>query len=393
MFDETLHAQHISSSPGEPTSPAHPVEPIRPPYFATLGKIALLFVVASVAYLPSIKGGFIFDDDLLLTDNALIQAPDGLLRFWYTTQQPDYVPLTCSTLWFEWRLWGMNSTGYHVTNLLLHIAACLLIWVLLQKLLIPGGFLASLLFAIHPVNVESVAWVEQRKNTLSMFFFLLSICWYLKSDWKPTSPPEFSSRRCVALWYFMSLLAFALAVFSKGSVAILPLLLLLIVWWQRGRIAMRDLLRTMPFFLLVAVLTPVILWFVTRGTGGTVRDATFIERLLGSGTIIWFYLSKALAPIGLLFVYPQWHIQTRNLLWWLPLAAAAIVTAALVRQLHRPQAIARPLLFAWGFFCVALLPVLGFTDPGYMKYSLVANHYQHIALISVVALLAASWSA
>ena len=283
--------QHISSSPGEPPPPARPVQPTRPPHFATLGKIALLFVVASVAYLPSINGGFIFDDDLLLTDNALIQAPDGLLRFWYSTQQPDYVPLTCSTLWFEWRLWGMNSTGYHVTNLLLHIAACLLIWVLLQKLSIPGGFLAALLFAIHPVNVESVAWVEQRKNTLSILFLLLSICWYLKSDVQSPSP-DLSSRRGVSLWYFMSLLAFALAVFSKGSVAILPLLLLLIVWWQRGRIAMRDLLRTMPFFLLAAALTPVILWFVTRGTGGTVRDATFVERLLGAGTIVWFYLSK-----------------------------------------------------------------------------------------------------
>ncbi len=375
-----------------------PVRPTLPLKFATLAGTALLVFITCVAYLPALHGAFIFDDNLLLTENALIKAPDGLFRFWYTTQQPDYVPLTSTTLWIGWRLWGMDSTGYHLVNFALHIAATLLIWRILWKLSIPGSYLAALLFAVHPVNVESVAWVVQRKNTLSMLFFLLSILWYLReeenrgardertSGWKATLSPGH--------WYWLSLLAFTLAMFSKGSVAILPLLLLLIVWWQRGRITNWDLLRSAPFFLVAAVLTPVIVWFVTHGSGETVRNVTFLQRLLGAGTVVWFYLSKALAPIQLVFVYPQWDIQTNDLLWWLPLFGILGITALLWRQHHSRETMwSRSLLFVWGFFCIALLPVLGFTDVGYMRYSLVADHYEHIAVIGVVALVAAGCSA
>ena len=302
----------------------------------------LLAGLVCFAYFPSISGKFILDGDILLTENALIKAPDGLFRFWYATQQPDYVPLTSTTLWFEWRLWGMHPTGYHVTNLALHIAAALLVWRILWTLSIPGSYLAALLFAVHPVNVESVSWVIQRKNTLSMLFFLLSILWYLRDEedrdprgegtrgWKATLSP--------GRWYWLSLLAFALAMFSKGSVAVLPLLLLLIVWWQRGRITKWDLLRSAPFFLVAAVLTPVIVWFVTHGSQEPVRNVTFLQRLLGAATAIWFYLSKALAPIQLVFVYPLWHIRTSDVLWWLPLSAAASVTALLVWQAHAQHA-------------------------------------------------------
>ncbi len=258
--------------------------------------------LALLVYLPALRGDFVLDDDLLLTKNALVKAPDGLFRVWYTTAQPDYVPLTSSTLWIEWRLWGMNSMGYHVTNLVLHIAATFLIWAILRQLSLPGAFLAALLFAVHPVIVESVAWVEQRKNTLSMLLFLLSIYWYVKSDQPAPSLKKGKSskrtsgdgRRGMARWYWLSLLAFALALFSKGSVAILPLLLLLIVWWRRGELTRRDLARCAPFVLVAIVLTPVIVWFVKKGLETTIRNDTLLERLLGAGGVVWFYLSKAL---------------------------------------------------------------------------------------------------
>ena len=368
------------------------------PRYLVLGA-ALIVVVTSVAYFPAMQGGFIFDDDIYVTDSALIHAPNGLYRIWFTTGQPEYYPLSYTTLWLEWRLWGMNPTGYHVTNLVLHIAAALMLWVILRRVSIPGGFLAALLFAVHPVNIESVAWIFQRRGLLAMLFFLLSILWYLKFDLQsplseessPVEPPSRLDRPGLGRWYWLSLLAFVLAMLSKGSVAILPLVLLWIVWWQRRRITVQDLSRTTPFFLVAIVLAGVNVWFQTHGSGEVFRTASFSERLAGAGAVVWFYLSKALVPIDLVFVYPQWHVQMHELLWWLPLAAALLVTGVLGWQ--RDSQWGRRLLFAWGFFGVALVPVLGFTDVGFMKFSLVADHYQHLALLGVVALVAAGFSA
>ncbi len=148
-----------------------------------LAGVAIIVVAAFLAYFPSLSGGFIWDDkDLYLTENPIIKASDGLFRFWCTTEPWDYYPVSNTSLWIEWRLWEMNSTGYHLTNLILHIAEALLIWIILRKLSIPGGFLAAIIFALHPVNVESVAWISQRKDMLAVLFFLLSILWYLKAS-------------------------------------------------------------------------------------------------------------------------------------------------------------------------------------------------------------------
>ncbi len=345
------------------------------------------------------------DDDLLLTKNDLILNPNGLHKLWCTTESVDYWPATNTSFWIEWRLWGMNSTGYHVTNLILHIVETLLIWVILRKMSIPGAFLTALLFAVHPVNVESVAWIASRKNITAMLFLLLSILWYLKAEistaivrlapapfhgepWDLDKIPSPLSPLPSPPWYWLSLAAFMLAMLSKASAVVLPVLLLGILWWLRS-LTRRDLLRIAPFFLLAVVLTGVNIWFQTHGEHIEIRNAGFAERLLGAGGVPWFYLYKALLPIDLVFIYPPWHIEVGNLLWWLPLLAALIVTAVLWRY---RKGWSRPLLFAWGFFCVSLLPVLGFTDVGFMKYSLVADHYQHIAIIGVIALAAAGWS-
>ncbi len=349
----------------------------------------LLLIFIGVAYFPAVRGQFIWDDNLLVAGNQLVHAPDGLYRLWFTTEPSDYWPLTNSTFWIEWRLWENNPVGYHFTNLLLHFASALLLWKILAKLSIPGAYLAALLFAVHPVNVESVAWIAQRKNTLAMLFFLLSILSYLRDLEGPRTTDDGPPKH---RWYGLSLLAFVLAMLSKGSVAILPVVLLLIVWWQRGRIALRDLGRTVPFFLVAGALTGVNIWFQTHG-GEAIRTASIPERLIGAGAIIWFYWSKALVPIDLSFVYPQWQIDLSDWLWWLPALAALAVTAALGWLAHRRRSDwARALLFSWLFFCVALLPVLGLTDVYFMKFALVADHYQYIAIIAVVALIAAGCS-
>ena len=342
-----------------------------------------------------------------MAENFIVKAADGLYRFWCTAEPQDFWPVTNTSFWLEWRLWGMTSAGYHVTNLILHLLTALLIWAILRKLFIPGAFLAGLIFALHPANVESVAWIAQRKNLLAMLFFLFSILCYVKflelARPRPTSKqitstghiplstfssviPHPSSFR---FWYWSSLAAFVLAMLSKGSVIVLPALLLGIIWWLRP-LTIRDMAQMSPFFAVAAALAVVNVWFQTHGTDLVIRTATFNERLLGAGGVVWFYLYKALVPLNLLFVYPQWRIEAGNPLWWLPLAAAVLVTALLWRYRHGWS---RPLLFAWGFFCAALLPVLGFADVYFMKFSLVANHYQHIALIGPVALATAGLSA
>ncbi len=351
---------------------------------------AVIVAATVVAYFPAIHGEFLHDDEKLLVGSRFVHASDGLYQFWFTTNAMDYWPLTNTSFWLEWRLWGAHPAGYHVTNLLLHLTATFLIWAILRKLAIAGAFLAALLFAVHPVNVESVAWISQRKNTLAMVFFLLSILWYLRAEETQETRDE---GRGLLKWYWLSLAAFGLAMLSKGSVAMLPVVLLLIAWWQRRRMSASDVIRTAPFFLVAIVLTGVNIWFQKHGQDVVVRDVSFPQRLAGAGAVVWFYLAKALAPIDLVFVYPRWQIEAGALLWWLPLAAALGVSVVLARQLPSPTINwRRALLFAWLFFCVALVPVLGFTDVGFMQYSLVADHYQHIAIIAVAAVVAAAWT-
>jgi tetratricopeptide (TPR) repeat protein len=367
------------------------------------GGAVLIAVAVLWAYWPALNGGFVFDDELLLANNPMIRASDGLYRYWFTKEALDYWPITNSTFWLEWRLWGMNTTGYHATNIILHICDALMIWLVLRRLAVPWPWLAAMLFAVHPVNVESVAWITQRKNVLALLFSLLSILWWLNADGQPFINPATlrrgspkqslrSNRTTFSIWYFLSLLVFVAAMLSKGSVAIVPLGMLLIVWWRHGRITWHDLIHCAPFFIVAGALTAVDLWFQTHGTGDVIREATPIQRLLGAGAVIWFYLGKALLPVNLAFIYPQWDIQTGNLFWWLPTFAALAVTAFLMGKRNSRQTFwIRPVLVAWLFFCIALMPVMGFADVGYMRHSLVADHYEHIALIGVVALAATAF--
>jgi protein O-mannosyl-transferase len=365
--------------------------------YAVLAGILLISAAVSIAYFPSLSGGFVLDDDILMTENKLVKPATGLYQIWSTTEPIDYWPVTNTTFWIEWRLWGMHPTGYHVTNLILHVSEALLVWLILRKLSIPGAFLAALIFALHPVNVESAAWIASRKNLMAILFFLLSILWYIRFDGlahlrlaakQSTAHCPPSTAHCF-LWYWLSLASFLLAMLSKGSAAILPVLLLGIIWWLRP-LTRRDLLLSIPFFLIALALVAVNMSFQTRSVVEPFRTAGITERLLGAGSVVWFYLYKALLPVDLAFIYPQWRIASGNLLWWLPLSAALALTAVLWRY---RKSWSRPLLFAWGFFCVALLPVMGFTDVGFMQYSLVADRYQHIPLIGIIALTSASWSA
>ena len=337
-----------------------------------------IVLLTVVTYLPALRGGFVFDDTTLITDNRMVHAEDGLYRFWFTTEAPDYYPLTWSLWWVEWRMWGTNPLGYHVVNVLLHAGNAVLVWITLRRLSVPGAWLAGLIFAVHPVNAATVAWISEQKNTLSMLFYLVAILLYLRFDeegrWR---------------WYGLSLGAFLLALLSKSAVVMMPVVLLGCVWWLHGRVRWQDFRRSVPFLLLSLALGLVAVWFqyhqvLMKGAG--VRPLTFGARLVTAGWVPWFYLAKVLAPVNLMVIYPKWNINPSSLVAWLP---GVILVSFFVLFWLRRGTWGRASLFGFGYFVVTLFPVLGFFDQALFVSSLVADHWQYYSMIGVIGLVVA----
>lgn len=312
----------------------------------------------------------------------------GLKAIWFGTETSDYFPLTLTTLWLEWRLFGMKPLGYHVVNVLLHALGAVLLWRVLLRLKIPGAFVAAAIFAVHPVCVGSVAWIAERKNTLSLVFFLLTLLLYLKADEQSetSDSPRAVAGTLHSKWYFFSLSAFLLALLSKTSVVMLPVILLGCAWWRRGKLQKSDFIGTVPFFVLSLVLGLITVNFQTHYTFTTKPDSLLV-RILGGGWAIWFYLFKAILPVKLSMVYPRWEIQTSSPLAWLPW----FLWFALLGIFWRfRRSWGKPLLFASSYFFITLLPVLGFFDMSFFAFSRVADHLVYLSIISIVAFGAAA---
>jgi tetratricopeptide (TPR) repeat protein len=340
------------------------------------GWLFALFLVAAtlIAYQSVWHAGFIWDDGPLLLNNDLVKQPDGWWRFWIT-KGVDYVPTTSTTFWLEWRLWGASPLGYHLDNVILHGLCAGLIWRVLRRLDVAGARLAAAIFALHPVNVASVAWIAERKNTLAMAFYACSLLWYLRFE-------DTGRKR----WYWLAAGAFVLAIFSKTAVAPLPLVLLGMAWWRRGHIERRDVKNSLLFFALAAGASALALWIQREGSASFVRTADFWSRLGAAGWAIWFYLGKALVPLRLIPVYPLWHFQEANLVSYLPVLGVLAVLAASWRC-QKPWG--RAILAAFGYFVLLLLPVLGFVNISMMRYTLVADQWQYFAILGPITLLAA----
>lgn len=342
----------------------------------------LLLAAATVlVYQQAWHAGYIWDDDVYVTENKLLTAPDGLRRIWFSFDSPSqYFPLVYTTFRLEHALWGLHPEGYHWVNILLHVANAFLVWRLLLVLRVPGAWLAAAIFALHPVQVESVAWITERKNVLMGLFFLLSLLAWVKFV-------ETSSKQ---RWRFygLALVLYALALSSKTTACTLPAALLLILWLKKTQINWRRLTQIAPFVALGIGMGLVTVWWERyhQGTQGELFAIGLPERFLVASRALWFYAGKLLFPANLAFSYPRWTISLGNPLdYTWPLATAGLA-AVIYFARHR---LGRGPEVAVLFFAATLSPVLGFIMLYTFRYSFVADHYQYLASIGPIALAAA----
>ena len=345
------------------------------------GAGALLVLFALVAYWPTLSCGFIWDDDDYVEHNKVLEAPAGLVRIWTEpTASPQYYPLVFTTFWIERRLYDLDPAGYHAVNVLLHAANGLLLWRLLRRLAIPVAWFAAALFVLHPVEVESVAWITERKNVLSGFLYLASALAYLR--FRPPDRETTDWR-----WYAASLGLFVLALLSKTVTCSLPAALLLVTWWKRPRLGWRDLGPLAPMFVVGAALAGVTVWMERHHVGATGIDfaLTPADRILIAGRAVCFYLGKLIWPVDLAFIYARWTIDpTSAEQWTYPIAVALLLAAAWFGR----RIVGKGPLVALLFFVGTLLPALGFIDVYPMKFSFVADHFQYLASIGPLTLFA-----
>jgi len=336
----------------------------------------ILAAAVILAYQPAWQAGFIWDDDVYVTNNRLLTAPDGLKRIWFSQDSPSqYFPLVYSVLRMERSAWGLNSCGYHWVNILLHAANVVLLWGLLRRLRLPGAWLAAGLFALHPVQVESVAWVTELKNVLSLFCCLLTAWAWV----------EFTKERPGAWRYYCGALVFqALALFAKTTACTWPVALLLVVWLQGNPINSRRMWQITPFFAAGLIMGLVSIWWEQHhqyAVGGAFALG-WMSRVLIASRAIWFYLGKLLWPVGLSFSYAHWHINPADPMQYFWLAACLIAGGGI-------WAAGRGLKTAALFYVAMLGPMLGFLNQYAFRYTFVADHYQYVASIGPLALAAA----
>src|SRR5437667_1735635 len=353
---------------------------ITPRALAWLGAAATLAAWTIFAYWPAWHGGFIWDDDRYVTHNYLLIAPDGLRRIWFSLDAPSqYFPLTYTVLRIERSSWALSPIGYHWVNLLFHVANALLVWRVLSRLQVPGSWLAAAIFALHPVQVESVAWISELRNVLMGFFFLLTLL-----TWIEYVDAPHKHRRIL---YLAALVFYLLVLSAKATACTLPGALLLVLWLKQKPIGRRALLEIIPFVVLALGIGLVAVWWEKyhQGTRMLVSLGP-VERLLIASRAVWFYLGKIFWPAKLTFIYPQWRIDATNPIAYLwPIAVAV----AVVLIFYGRRFFGRSVEVATLFFVMTLGPLLGFIMLYTFRYTFVADHYQYLASIGPIALASA----
>ncbi len=352
----------------------------RPRWGIILGLAALL-AMTLVAYSPAWHGGMLWDDDGHITPPQLRSA-GGLFRIWFefgASQQ--YYPVLHSAFWTLHRIWGDHTLGYHLVNICLHAVSAWLLALILRRLKVAGAVLAAVVFALHPVHVESVAWISEMKNTLSGVFYLAAALAYLEFD---------ATRR--KRHYALAAVVFGLALFTKSVTATLPVALLIVLWWRRGELRLReDVVPLTPLLAFGAAAGLLTVWVERTfiGAAGTEFNLSVIERGLVAGRAAWFYATTLIWPSDLMFMYPKWQVDAAAVsLYLFPLSLVGVVLA-----LWWARRWSRAPLAAVLFFLVTLAPAMGFVSVFPFRYSYVADHFQYLASIGIITVLSAGITA
>lgn len=344
------------------------------PFFQTV----LILIAGYLAVAPALHGGWLWDDDRQITANMALRSGRGLWEIWFAPVESDYFPLKSTVLWGLWHLWGGAPLGYRVFSLCCHLVSALLVWRLLDRLGLRWGWLGGMIFAVHPQVVESVAWISEIKNTLSLPLLLASMLLYLEYD-------ERKGRADLA-W---SVGCFLAAMLCKSTVVMLPGVLLLYCWWKRGGVSRRDLWSAIPYAVIAVALGCVTVWFQeTRAIGADrIVAGGILSRFVGAGVDVWFYLWKFIAPVGLSPIYPRWSVEPPTIVQLLSVPMIAVVVWWCWTQRN---GWGRHALLGLGFFLLNLLPVLGFLKMSFMSYSWVSDHFVYLPMIGLIGLVVAA---
>ncbi len=365
-----------TAPPPEATAPT-PAGWLRPSWLLACLQGALLVLAAWLIYQPALHGEWLWDDDVELVDNPVMDAPDGLQQIWFQPGGADYFPLKTTFQWMIWRIWPNQSAVFHQANFVLHLLSAFLLWRIFNRLGLGWAWLGALLFVIHPLMVESVAWISELKNTLSLPFLLLSFLAYLAWDQRRSAPGLAAA-----------VLLFVAAMLCKSSVVMFPPVLLLYAWWKRGRLSVDDFIFTAPFFLVSLALGLVTYSFqMDRAIGdATMPHPAMAERLMNAGLITVFYLAQAFRVFLPLPIYPSWSVAVTPLWKWLPWP---LLLALAWWAWRKRSTWGRHVLFGGGFFLLNLLPVMGFVTISFMLQSWVADHLAYLPALGLFGLAAA----
>ena len=373
--------------------------------------LGLALVTAVVAaYLPALQAGFVWNDDTYLTENRTLDGIEGLRLIWTEPKANEqYYPMVFTSFWVEKHLWSLQPFGYHLVNVLLHAGSALLLWGLLVRLGLPGAWFAAALFALHPLGVESVAWITERKNTLSLFLSLLAIhAWYsfLEARAKAAEPKK--KRRAVraaepwsrspTAFYALAFACLTLALFAKTTACVVPAVLLVLAWWSKGSerlIVSSDVRPLFPLFTIGAFLALQTAWLerTVVQAAGSEWEIGPAGRVVLAGQTALFYAGKLFFPAKLAFIYERWNVDPRDLRQWLEAAGVLGLVAAAWLLRRR---VGRGPLTSLLLFLGVLVPAMGFFNVYAMRYSWVADHFAYQALAVFAACTvcaAASWIA
>jgi hypothetical protein len=387
-----LRRRRANERSAPPPTPAADTPDARSPderWAMFICQVAILVLATLWIYSPTYHGDWLWDDDQAITQNAVAQGPWNFYKHWIWPDGADYWPLTGTGFWIQWHLFGMNQTGYHVVNIIFHILGALAFWRLLHVMRLPGAWLGGLVFAIHPVGVESVAWVSEFKNTLSLPLLMLSAAAYVRFDEADEESPR------ALRFYAAAVVLYLFTMFAKTSMVMFPFVLLLYAWWKHGEVKARDIIASIPFFLISLALGLMTIKFQHEKAIGSetilVGDfrtaAGLAQRFALAGMSILHYLWKSVWPFELLTIYPRWDVEPPKVWQFLPwpIIGGAVWWLWSHRGTAEQPTWQRHMLFVFGFFVLMLFPILGFVTISYMRITWVADHFLYLPMIGFIA--------